>query len=676
MGTRQDNFGFWWQDLPSVKKPKKEIIKRTPPDPVWLLEGYLPGLQEAQAFPVEAMSDLDIMVAHQTQDRFLYDTEVYPNYFCGIFRSLKTGKALVFEMHLDPFERLDYYFDEVKFRWIIENITTVTFNGIHFDLPITAMALDGYECDSLKQAANDLIQRGMRNTDIYKNYKVKPLKCDHIDLIQVAPLQASLKTYGGRLHVPRMQDLPFHESTVLTMEQIAIVRWYCVNDTTSTGFLHECLAQQIDLRYTLSNETRIDLRSKSDAQIAEQIIANDYQKRTGVKPTRPLIVPGTIYHYTKPYSLNFQTPLMQRVLEIVQEAPFEVDPNGYIELPESVKKLKFQIGDSIYQMGAGGLHSTEKTAAHHTDDFWQLRDMDVASYYPKLILNNNYFPEHLGPTFLEIFGSITARRLRAKAAGYKAIADSLKIVINGTFGKLASMWSIMYAPRIMFHVTVGGQLFLLMLIEALELAGIKVVSGNTDGIMVKCPKHMIGTLKHITEWWERTTGFETESKNYRSIYSRDINNYIAIDEHGEIKHKGAYANPWNDPKENPEKKLHKNPVTTVCIEAVDAYLRDGTPLEDSIWKCKDIRKFVRIQSVTGGAVKNGEYLGKSIRWYYAAGETGEIVKALNGNKVGKSDGGRPLLRLPEVFPDDINYDWYLAECKKILQKIGAMSSQD
>src|SRR6188768_3783473 len=126
MALRQDSYGFFWKDLPPVKKPKKEVVKRVPPDPVWLLPGYLPGLEEAKRFPVELMSDLDIMVAHQTQDRFLYDTEVYPNYFCGIFRSLATGKALVFEMHLDPFERLDYYFNEDKFRWIIENITIVT----------------------------------------------------------------------------------------------------------------------------------------------------------------------------------------------------------------------------------------------------------------------------------------------------------------------------------------------------------------------------------------------------------------------------------------------------------------------------------------------------------------------------------------------------------------------
>jgi len=670
MSNRPDSYGFFWKDLPPERKPKKEIIKRVPPDPVWLRDDYLPGLEEALKFPIEIMTDLDILMAHQTEDRFMYDTEIYHNYFCGIFRSLNTGKVCVFEMHLDPSENLDHYFHEEKFRWILDNICIVTFNGIHFDMPITSMALNGYECDKLKQAADDLIQHGLRAGDIYKKYKTKPLSVNHIDLIEVAPLQASLKAYGGRLHVPRMQDLPFHPSTVLTNDQIAIVRWYCVNDTTSTAFLHECLKEQLELRLTLSNENNIDLRSKSDAQIAEQIISVEYSRRTGSKPQRPQIPSNTVYYFNTPRNMTFRSALMQHVLHTVESAPFTVDENGYISLPPQISDLEFQIGDATYKMGAGGLHSKEKSTVHKSDEHYQLIDKDVASYYPAIILQNNYFPEHLGPVFLYIFGGITARRLKAKADNHKAIADSLKIVINGTFGKLASKWSIMYAPRIMFHVTLCGQLYLLMLIEALELEGIQVVSANTDGVMVKCPRNKIEYFNAIVNLWEIATGFKTESKNYSALYSRDINNYIAIAEDKSVKLKGAYSNPWNDPKENPEKKLHKNPVTTICIEAVVAYLSENIPLEDTIWKCRDIRKFTRMQSVTGGAVKDGQFLGKTVRWYYATGETGEIVKAINGNKVGGSDQGKPLMELPPQFPHDINYDWYLARCHKILKDLG------
>lgn len=672
MSNRADARGFFWEDLPPPKKEKKEVVKRVAPDPVWLLPDYLPGLEEAKRFPIVQMNDNGIMLAHLRKEELLFDIESYHNYFCAVFRSYVTGEVIVFESSLDENGIPIREFDVKKFQWILENFTLYSFNGINYDIPICELAAAGHLPDVLKQATNEIIEQGFRPADIRRKYKAPRLKVDHIDLIEVAPLHASLKTYGGRLHVPRMQDLPFHPNAVLTEDQMDIVKWYCVNDTTSTGFLKKCLQTQIDLRVELSNENGIDLRSKSDAQIAEAIIGAEFYRLTRTRATRPEISPGTVYYYEKPASLGYQTPLMQGVLNTVCNTPFEVGFDGKIGLPEAIKKLQFQIGDTTYQMGTGGLHSMEKSIAHHTDDYWQLIDADVASYYPRIIINNRYYPEHMGPIFLDIYGGITQRRLSAKAAGLKAIADSLKIVINGTFGKLLSPYSIVYAPKLGFHVTVGGQLFLLMLIEALEMNGIKVVSANTDGIMIKCPKHLIPLQKQIMSWWEQRTGFETEGKNYRSLYSRDINNYIAIDEKGVVKHKGAYANPWNDPKENPEKKLHKNPVTTICIEAVDAYLLNGTPLEHTIRACTDIRKFTRMQSVTGGAVKNGDFLGKQIRWYYAAGEQGEIIKAKNGHKVGSSDGARPLMQLPDVFPNDIDYEWYVNNSLKILSKIGAV----
>ena len=675
---RADSLGFFWADLPPPPKEKKENEKRVPPKATWLADDYLPGLDEALRFPIDPMTDIDIMVAQQVRDPLMLDVECYEDYFCAVFRSYNTGKTIVFE----KIEGMIGTNDDEKFRWMMENCLLVTFNGINYDIPIISLALDGMECDGLKQATKDLIENGIAPWVLMRSHKVKLIKCDHIDLIEVAPLRGSLKTYGGRLHVPRMQDLPFHPNVTLGPMRAAIVRWYCVNDTTSTAFLFQCLQEQVKLRYTLSEETGLELRSKSDAQIAEQIIGQEYERRTGRKAHRPKIEPGTSYYYEKPYSLNFQTELLKNVLVTVQSKPFIVGEDGYIITPQEVMSLKVEIGQSVYQMGVGGLHSMEKSTAHYSDAYWQLIDKDVASYYPKIILNNGYFPEHLGQVFLEIFGGITDRRLRAKAAKQKAIADSLKIVINGTFGKLGSVWSIVYAPKLMFHTTIGGQLFLLMLIEAYELAGIRVVSANTDGVMIKCPRHLLPTLDAITKWWEGVTGFETEGENYRALYSRDVNNYIAISEKGTIKKKGAYSNPWADEAgSNLEKKLHKNPVTTICIRAVEKFLADKIPIEQTIYQSIDIKEFIRIQSVTGGAVKvydesHTEFLGKAIRWYYAKDQLGEIVYAKNGNKVPKSDGGKPLMQLPNHFPNDVDHEWYIQESKKILRAIGAVVADD
>ena len=58
-------------------------------------------------------------------------------------------------------------------------------------------------------------------------------------------------------------------------------------------------------------------------------------------------------------------------------------------------------------------------------------------------------------------------------------------MLNGTFGKTGSPYSVLFAPEMMIQTTITGQLALLMLIEHLETASISVISANTDGIVIQ-----------------------------------------------------------------------------------------------------------------------------------------------------------------------------------------------
>jgi DNA polymerase elongation subunit (family B) len=312
-------------------------------------------------------------------------------------------------------------------------------------------------------------------------------------------------------------------------------------------------------------------------------------------------------------------------------------------------------------MGIGGLHSSEQSSAHLADDDHILVDRDVASYYPAIILRTDLAPKHMGKSFTTVYREIVQRRLDAKHAGDKVTADALKITINGSFGKFGSKWSKLYSPDLLIQTTITGQLCLLMLIEALESEGIPVVSANTDGIVIKCPVSKVAMMEFIVWEWEQATRFDTEATYYRALYSRDVNNYIAIKPDGGFKLKGAYA----------PAGLQKNPTNEICTGAVVKFLIDGTPVEDTIRACQDIRKFVTIRQVKGGALKGDQFLGKAVRWYYAAGVTGTINYKINGYTVARSEGARPLMELPAQFPDDVDFDWYIREAHSILDDIGA-----
>lgn len=224
----------------------------------------------------------------------------------------------------------------------------------------------------------------------------------------------------------------------------------------------------------------------------------------------------------------FKSPGLRDLLRDIVASDFVIDENGSPIEPPSLSGQAVTIGKGVYRMGIGGLHSSEVSTVHHADEQYMLVDRDVASYYPNIILLCRLYPKHLTEAFLSVYRSIVETRLKAKRDGNSVVANALKIVANGSFGKFGSKYSLLYAPDLMIQVTVTGQLALLMLIESLEADGIEVVSANTDGIVIKCLRSRENDLlRHVTVW-EKVTGFETEETQYKALYSRDVNNYIAL----------------------------------------------------------------------------------------------------------------------------------------------------
>lgn len=592
----------------------------------------------------------------------ILDLEIYRDYFLAMFKNVDTGNVRGFELHADQ------PFDVKTVRAILNKYRLVTFNGLNFDMPLLMLALRGANNALIKKGCDAIIQNNLRGWQFENQFNVEvPKDLDHIDLIEVAPGTASLKIYGGRLHCDKMQDLPIEPDASISASQREELRTYCANDLATTLDLYRKLMPQIELREKMSAQYGIDLRSKSDAQIAEAVIGRQVGQAIGREIKRPEVPGGTVFKYHPPaflenhYLHNCPRLGFDIAYNAVRRAEFTVPDSGKVMMPKELADAKITIGASTYRMGIGGLHSSEQSSAHLADDDHILVDRDVASYYPAIILRTDLAPKHMGKAFTTVYREIVQRRLDAKHAGDKVTADALKITINGSFGKFGSKWSKLYSPDLLIQTTLTGQLALLMLIEALESEGIPVVSANTDGIVIKCPVSKVAMMEFVVWEWEQATAFDTEATYYRALYSRDVNNYIAIKPDGGFKLKGAYA----------PAGLQKNPTNEICTGAVVKYLVDGTPVEDTIRACSDIRKFVTIRQVKGGALKGDQFLGKAVRWYYGAGVTGTINYKINGYTVARSEGARPLMELPAQFPDDVDFDWYIREAHSILDDIGA-----
>jgi len=585
--------------------------------------------------------------------RAALDLEVFSNYFLFMMMDLESTRVIWMEHPLDI----------PKIIRLLKTYTLITFNGLNYDIPILMYALTGVGTEAIKRASNRIIQQNLKPWNFAKEFNVNltPPGVDHIDLMEVAPLKGSLKLYGARMHCRVLQELPVHETAVITDEQRMILREYCENDLRITVDLAAVLKTQIDLRVAMSAEYGVDLRSKSDAQIAEHVVKTSIETRTKTRLDKPVPDPGARYHYQVPDWIRF--PTMPHLLDEIRAATFLVNDAGHIVPPAEISKKVIALEGNSYKFGVGGLHSRETSVAYRATSEYQLYDRDVTSYYPSILLNQKLAPFHIDQAhFLAVYQKLVTDRIAAKKAGNVTVAESLKICVNGLFGKFGSKYSYVYAPQLMFQITLTGQLALLMLIEAFAHEGILVMSANTDGVFVKCHHRQRAAMLQIVTDWEAQTGYVTEEQEYQALYARDVSNYIAVKKDGlNTKLKGVYG---------PGLPLQKNPVTAICAEAVIDYLTLDASIESTILCCRDPRRFVAVRQVNGGAMWRGKLIGKIARWYYATGVEEAITYKVNDHLVPKTYGAKPLPVLPETVPDDLNYDWYIRESYDILAEIG------
>lgn len=672
----------------------------------------------------------------------LWDTECFPNFWCLKFLPLGATRAWTFSIRDGQhFERFTL---EVIVR-IFDSHRVVSFNGDYYDVPMLRGVFAGYSTEGLKLLNDRIIVDKVKPWDLGLG-DWRPV--DHIDLQQVCPGAGSQNMFAARIHHHTIEDFEIDFSRPISPEQMEIVASKCENDLGKLRALYDALKPQLRQRERISQKYGVNVMSKSDAQVAEAVLRKRCELSTGRRIYSQRI--GDIdwnyrFRYDPPAFISYSTPQLQRALDLVRHAWFIVQPpSGYrdeddgkgrcIPMPSELEGLEISLGGSVYRMGIGGLHSTEKKLVAVSNATHQLLMPDVASYYPNLMVNAGAWPPALGPQFVPEFEGIKAERLADKALEKKlskagdtsssAFEDAStgnaggKIMINGTFGKTGSPFSVLWAPKMLIQTTLTGQLSLLMLIEWHELHGIPVISANTDGLVVYCPRDKLETSAALIKEWERRTGLEMETESYQALFARDVNNYFAIKTPDDVKRKGEYAKAGLVEK--------KNPDVEICADAVAEFLARGVPVENTILRCQDIRKFVTVQKVAGGGVKmwgDGpvkgqtvksmiatlerfgwtkakgqrwehpsmpgyafgagdayamcfaprvpEFMGVTCRWYYSTRAPGPILYRSNGNTVGNSYGARPAQMLPTTFPDDVDFDWYVKKARSMLADVGA-----
>lgn len=234
-----------------------------------------------------------------------------------------------------------------------------------------------------------------------------------------------------------------------------------------------------------------------------------------------------------------------------------------------------------------------------------IKNWDVASYYPSLMIINGYTSRSIPSP--QKFEEVYRKRIAAKKSGDTDTANALKLVLNTTYGATLNRYNDLYDPLMARSVCISGQLYLLELANHLltDIPDLKVVQLNTDGIMVEFDDSQYSDVKAIIDEWQERTHFVLEEDNIRKIAQKDVNGYVEIQPSGKAKTKGGYlvrgvltnANidftqmglPAWENMSGGAFNINNNAV--IVAKAIREFFVNGTPVEETIGGCDDIFQF-------------------------------------------------------------------------------------
>ncbi len=281
-----------------------------------------------------------------------------------------------------------------------------------------------------------------------------------------------------------------------------------------------------------------------------------------------------------------------------------------------------------------------------------------------IIINEGYYPRHLGVEWLKGYELIVNDRVDAKSKGNKTKADMLKISVNGAYGLTKSEHSWMFDPRLTLSVCINGELSLLMLIEAIELhTDCVVVYSNTDGLTVRVPIGSKPDFDHICNAWMKYTNFGLEYTKYKRMILKDVNNYI-IEYYKEqddktfkiaLKQKGEFVTGI---------KLATGYEYPIIPIALEKYFINNIPVEQTIKSHTSIYDFMRAekssakfkmihQSIEQLGTKDYTKLQKNNRWIVTKNNPlqGKLFKIELNIPDDEEDGSDQLIIAQETLFD-------------------------
>lgn len=537
----------------------------------------------------------------------------------------------------------------------------------------------------------------------------------------------SLKALEITMRSDKVSEMPIPFGTPLTEHQVRTVLIpYNKDDTRETKRFAHFSMDAINFRLQLSDTLKGDVLNFNDtkigAKLLEQRLGDElcYSRDTGTRQPRQTVRDRIRLDEIIFPLVQFKNPEFNRVLTWMRTQTLNAD-----EVTENIKTkgvftgVHAHVGGIDFHFGTGGIHGSVIAQRFETTAESAIVDIDVASLYPNIAIVNNLAPEHLGQRFVEEYSRLPQERKEWQAKKGKKCpeANSMKLASNGTYGNSNNKFSVFYDPKFTMQITINGQLMLCMLAEMLlDVPTLRIIQINTDGITFCVHPSLISYTQRVYKSWEELTRLTLEEVRYSRMWIRDVNNYIAQAESGEVKLKGAYWYPANFPDDISNAQppaWHKDFSAVVVTKAAVAHMVEGADIERFVYGHSDPFDFMcrakvdrssrlmigdqEVQRITryyvatsGGAMRKispptgtpGAYKRKSgvsefeydtIMGQIAPGAWDERIHTKNRSKYETREmgieSGYLVAECNEASRFDfqnVNYDWYVEAAKKLV----------
>lgn len=590
----------------------------------------------------------------------VYDIESYPNVFTLDMKTADGQTAAVWEIS-------EFRNDQAQlmtwFNWLRQTQTPmVGFNNLAYDYPVIHFIYTNPNCtvQQIYQKSQQIIDfgrdfknKGKRNPfTIWANKRFAPqidlFKLNHMDN---PSKRTSLKALQINMRIENVVEMSIPWGSTLTKEQVENdLIPYNKHDVKATDVFFKFNKTAIDFRNSLIADYGMEVLNWNDTKIGEEKLIKQIgeevcfdwssgKKEKRQTPRSRIEIQDVIFPYVK-----FEHPEFNRILDYFKSqvlTSHDIKEIGEVEKVKTkgfFKNLVAKVGGIDFVFGTGGIHASVKSQKIEATEDWLIRDIDVKSLYPSIAIANRLYPEHLGETFVKAYAQLTVERAYwQKEKGKKCgEANSCKLGQNGAYGKSNSAFSVFYDPKFTVTITINGQLLLCMLSEQIiKVPTLKLIQVNTDGVTYYVHKDYEPQVKEICKWWEQLTALVLEDEDYKRMFIRDVNNYVAEDFKGKLKLKGAYWTP--DPlryaesiSEEQPPAWHKDLGNCVSVRAAVANMVHGVDIETYIRSNKNPYDFMcRIKLPSSNKLTfNGVPVTQLTGRYYVSLNGGELIKEM------------------------------------------------